>query len=64
MPRFSQSSRPFRVATPLARDELVLQRFEGEEGLSTPYTYTLELLSDERDVDPDGRLPPADRARE
>ena len=56
MPRFSQSSRPFRVATPLARDELVLQRFEGEEGLSTPYTYTLELLSDEKDVDPDKLL--------
>ena len=52
MPRFSQAGRPFRVDTPLGSDDLVLQRFDGEEAISVPYTYKLELLSEENDLDP------------
>jgi type VI secretion system secreted protein VgrG len=40
------------VDTPLGPDALVLQRFRGEEGMSIPYHFTLELLSEDDKVDP------------
>jgi len=54
--RFKQEGRPFTVDTPLGTDVLVLQRFQGEEGLSVPFHYTLELLSEEEAVDPSALL--------
>jgi type VI secretion system secreted protein VgrG len=52
MGSFTQAGRPFRVDTPLDPDVLLLQRFHGDEGVSIPYHYTLELLSEEEAVDP------------
>jgi type VI secretion system secreted protein VgrG len=52
MPSLSQAGRPFRVDTPLDPDVLLLQRFHGDEGVSVPFHYTLELLSEEEAVDP------------
>lgn len=52
MGSFTQAGRPFRVDTPLDPDVLLLQRFHGDEGVSIPFHYTLELLSEEEAVDP------------
>ena len=52
MGRFSQEGRPFRVDTPLDPDVLLLQRVQGEEGVSVPFHYTLELISEDDSVDP------------
>ena len=52
MAEFTQEGRPFHVDTPLPPDKLLLQRFHGDEGVSVPYHYTLELLSEEEAVDP------------
>ena len=56
MGRFSQEGRPFRVDTPLEPDTLLLQRYHGDEGVSIPFHYTLELLSEEEAVDPEELL--------
>lgn len=52
MSEYSQAARPMRVDTPLPDDTLLLEAFEAEEGLSRPYLYTMELLSEDPDVDP------------
>jgi len=52
MASFSQEGRAIRVDTPLGPDVLLLQRFHGDEGMSIPYHYTLELLSEEDEVAP------------
>ena len=52
MARFSQEGRPFKVDTPLGADVLLLQRFHGDEGVSIPFHFTLELLSENDAVDP------------
>jgi type VI secretion system secreted protein VgrG len=52
MARLTQKDRLFRVDTPLGTDVLLLQRFAGEEGVSTPFHYTLDLLSEEEAIDP------------
>jgi type VI secretion system secreted protein VgrG len=52
MARLTQEGRAFRVATPLGSDVLLLQRFSGQEGTSTGFHYTLELLSEDDTVDP------------
>ena len=52
MARFSQEGRPIRVDTPLGEDVLLLQRLQGEEGVSDLYHYSLELISERDDVAP------------
>lgn len=56
MGNYSQASRPMRIDTPLETDLLLLEGFEAEEGLSRPYLYTLELLSEDPDIDPNDLL--------
>lgn len=51
MGKFSQDDRPFRVDTALGKDELLLQGFTGDEGVSIPFSYTLDLLSEDAAVD-------------
>jgi type VI secretion system secreted protein VgrG len=48
----TQDNRPLRVTTGLGKDVLLLERFSGEEGVSTPFRFTLEMLSDNASVDP------------
>lgn len=50
MGEYSQANRPMRIDTPLGEDLLLLEGFEAEEGLSRPYLYTLDLLSEDADV--------------
>jgi type VI secretion system secreted protein VgrG len=45
-----------RIDTPLEADLLLLEGFEAEEGLSRPYLYTLELLSEDPDIKPEDLL--------
>jgi type VI secretion system secreted protein VgrG len=51
MATFSQDDRPFRVDTTLGKDKLLLQGFSGDEGVSIPFSYTLDLLSDDAAID-------------
>jgi len=52
MGTYSQDKRPIKVKTALGADELLLSGFSGVEGVSQPYTFTLELLSKNAAVDP------------
>ena len=49
---FTQSNRPLRITTPLGPDALLLERFRGEERVSAPFHFHLDLLSEKPDVDP------------
>jgi type VI secretion system secreted protein VgrG len=53
---FTQADRPFRVKTPLGNDVLLLDSFQGEEGVSQPFRYTLQMLSENLSLDLQGLL--------
>ena len=42
---YSQANRPMRVDTALGTDVLLLEGFSGTESVSSPFAYTLDLLS-------------------
>jgi type VI secretion system secreted protein VgrG len=42
---FTQAGRPFTVTTPLGADKLLLERFTGEEAVSAPFHFTLDMVS-------------------
>jgi type VI secretion system secreted protein VgrG len=42
---FTQAGRPFTVTTPLGADKLLLERFAGEEAVSAPFHFTLDMVS-------------------
>jgi type VI secretion system secreted protein VgrG len=52
MATYTQAKRPMKVDTTLGGDVLLLDGFAGEEGVSTPFLYTLDLLSEDASVDP------------
>jgi type VI secretion system secreted protein VgrG len=52
MGTYSQDKRPIRVKTALGKDDLLLSRFAGTEGVSQLFSYTLDLLSENASVDP------------
>ena len=56
MASFTQDKRPLRVSTGLGKDALLLERFTGEEHVSTPFRFTLEMLSENASVDPNAVL--------
>ena len=47
MAKYSQANRPMRVDTALGEDVLLLEGFSGDEAVSAPYGYTLDLLSED-----------------
>lgn len=53
---YTQADRVFRVDTPLGEDELLLESFSGQELVSTPFRYTLELLSENDAIEADDLL--------
>jgi type VI secretion system secreted protein VgrG len=53
---FTQDNRPIRVTTSLGKDALLLDRFSGEEHVSSPFRFTLEMLSENNSVDPTALL--------
>jgi type VI secretion system secreted protein VgrG len=48
---YTQAGRPLVIETTLEGDALILTSFEGEEEVSQPYAYTLELVSTDPAVD-------------
>jgi type VI secretion system secreted protein VgrG len=50
---FTQSGRPFTVTTPLGADKLLLERFTGEEAVSAPFHFTLDMVSKQNNVSGD-----------
>ena len=45
MASFTQDNHPLRVTTPgLGKDALLLERFTGEEHVSSPFRFTLEIV--------------------
>jgi type VI secretion system secreted protein VgrG len=56
MPGYTQANRPMRVDTVLGTDVLLLDSFTGVEQISEPFAFQLELLSEDRDIDPDAVL--------
>jgi type VI secretion system secreted protein VgrG len=47
MAKYSQQNRPMRVDTALDQDVLLLEGLAGDEAVSSPYGYTLDLLSED-----------------
>jgi type VI secretion system secreted protein VgrG len=56
MATLSQTGRKFRVETALGPDALLLERFTGEESISTPYLFTLHMTSEDPAIDPEALL--------
>ncbi|WP_020160577.1 type VI secretion system Vgr family protein [Methylobacter marinus] len=48
----TQKNRKIQVSTPLAEDTLLFYQMYGREGLSEPFEYRLELVSEDRAIDP------------
>ena len=51
MNAYTQAGKPMRFSTPLPDDTLMIERLEGEEAVSEPYTIHLDLLSTDAGVD-------------
>lgn len=53
---YTQDDRPMRVTTGLGPDALLLERFSGEEGVSTPFHFVLDMLSENQSIAADDVL--------
>src|SRR5688572_5731034 len=51
MPAYTQDTRPIRVTTALGANALLLTRFTAHEGVSMPFLYHLDLLSENDAID-------------
>jgi type VI secretion system secreted protein VgrG len=51
MPRYTQDNRPIRIDTDLPTDDLLLDGFHGVEGVSMPFAFHVDLLSEKPDID-------------
>jgi type VI secretion system secreted protein VgrG len=56
MAQYTQANRPFAVHTPLGEDVLLLERFTGEESISTPFRFVLDMLSEDASITPEKLL--------
>ncbi len=56
MPKYTQAHRPLRITTPLGPDELLLLGFTGQESISRPFLFELELMSENHEIDPNDVL--------
>src|SRR5690242_11520878 len=52
MPKYTQNGRPFRVYTTLGTDKLLLENLEGEEAISRPFEYRLDMVSEDTAIAP------------
>lgn len=50
MPTYTQDNRLIAIETPLGKDALLLTGFHGTEGLSTPFSFELDLLSENHSI--------------
>ena len=51
MAKYTQAKRPMRIDTVLGEDVLLLSSLSGEEGISTPFYFSLDLLSEDASID-------------
>lgn len=51
MAGYSQKDRPLRVDTPLGEDKLLLVSFSGTEAISKPFSFQLQMMSEDGAVD-------------
>ncbi|NJD11743.1 MAG: type VI secretion system tip protein VgrG [Gemmatimonadetes bacterium] len=51
MAEYTQASRPLKVHTKLGEDVLLLSGFNGLEGISQPYSFQLELVSEDENIE-------------
>jgi type VI secretion system secreted protein VgrG len=49
----TQDQRAFSVTTPFGGDKLLFHQFSGTEGISQPFEFSLSLLSEDGNLDPD-----------
>jgi type VI secretion system secreted protein VgrG len=52
MSRYTQANRPLRIDTALGQDVLLLGGFNGSEAISQPYSFQVDLMSVDRDIEP------------
>ena len=50
MPEFTQENRIIEILTPLGKDELLLQGFNGQEGVSQLFQFDVRMMSENRSV--------------
>ncbi len=53
---WTQVDRPFRLKSTLGDDALLLESFESQERMSTPFRFLLRVLSEDRTIDMKGLL--------
>lgn len=51
MASFVQGTSPYQLTTPLGADKLLLRSFHGEERISTPFHFHLDLVSQDNAID-------------
>ncbi len=51
MALFTQDNRLIQVFTPLGKDELLLRGFSGQEGVSKPFNFDLQMHSENHSID-------------
>jgi type VI secretion system secreted protein VgrG len=47
MATYTQANRSLALTTPLGQDALLLERFQGTEAISTPFSFQLDLLAEQ-----------------
>ena len=56
MASYTQAGRPLRIGTELGEDVLLLTGFSGEEAVSAPFRFTVDMLSEDDSIDPNSIL--------
>jgi len=56
MADYTQAGRPLKVGTELGDDVLLLTGFSGEEAVSAPFRFNVDMLSADDSIDPDSML--------
>ncbi|MGD8277599.1 MAG: type VI secretion system tip protein TssI/VgrG [Gemmatimonadota bacterium] len=56
MPSYSQANRPIKVKTALGPDDLLLTGFRGNEAVSRPFGFQLDMMSENTAIDPNAVL--------
>lgn len=51
MATYVQGPSPILISTPLGADKFLLKKYQGEERISEPFRFTLELLSEDNAID-------------
>lgn len=51
MPNYTQAQRLLSIATPLGEDELLLRAISGRETLARPFSYDLDMVSENPEID-------------